>query len=62
MMADWRPNRDVFVDWPGRWDKAFKPGLSRLKRDVWYAYFETRNFKRSSVDNIRNTKIVNIAW
>jgi len=38
MLADWMPNRDFLVDWPGRRDKAFIPGLSRLKRDVWYAY------------------------
>ena len=31
-------NRDFLADWPGRQDKALKPGLSRLKRDVWYAY------------------------
>jgi len=31
------PNRDVLVDWPGCRDKAFKPGLSRPKLDVWYA-------------------------
>jgi len=31
-------NRDFLADWPGRRDKALKPGLSRLKRDVWYAY------------------------
>jgi len=30
-------NRDFLDDWPGRRDKAFKPGLSRLKRDIWYA-------------------------
>jgi len=24
------PNRDFSVDQPGRWNKAFKPGLSRL--------------------------------
>jgi len=36
--AEWMLNRDFLVDWPGRRDKAFKPGLSRLKRDVWYAY------------------------
>jgi len=34
-MADWRPNRDFLVGWPGYRDKAFKPGLSRLKRDIW---------------------------
>ena len=28
MLADWMPNRDFLVDWPGRRDKAFKPGLS----------------------------------
>jgi len=31
-------NREFLVDSPGRRDKAFKPGLSRLKRDIWYAY------------------------
>jgi len=29
------PNRDFLIDQPGRRDKAFKPGLSRLKQDVW---------------------------
>ena len=32
------PTRGFLVDWPGRRDKAFKPVLSQLKRDVWYAY------------------------
>jgi len=31
-------NRDFLADWPGRRDKTLKPGLSHLKRDVWYAY------------------------
>jgi len=35
MLPDWMPNRDFLVDQPGRRDKAFKPGLSRLKQDVW---------------------------
>jgi len=35
--ADWMLNRDFLVDWLGRRDNAIKPGLSRLKRDVWYA-------------------------
>jgi len=34
MIADWIPNRDFFLDWPGRRDKDFKPGLSWLKRDL----------------------------
>jgi len=38
ILADWMPNRDFMVDWPERQEKAFEPGLSRLKRDVWYAY------------------------
>jgi len=38
ILADWMQNRDVLVDWPGRRDRAFKPGLSRLKWDVRYAY------------------------
>jgi len=38
MLAGWMPNLDVLVDWPGRRDKVFKPGLSRLKQDLWYAY------------------------
>ena len=42
MLADWMPNRDFLVDWPERRDKAVKPGLSRLKRDVWYAYYQGR--------------------
>jgi len=29
------PNRNLLVDQAGRRDKAFKPGLSRLKQDVW---------------------------
>jgi len=29
------PNRDFLIDQPGRRDKAFKPGLSRLQQDVW---------------------------
>jgi len=29
------PNRDFLIDQPERWDKAFKPGLSRLQQDVW---------------------------
>jgi len=29
------PKRGFLVDWPGRRGKALKPGLSRLKRDVW---------------------------
>ena len=35
-LADWMRDRDFLADWPGRRDKALKPGLSRLKRDVWY--------------------------
>jgi len=35
MLPDWMPNRDFLVDQTGRRDKAFKPGLSRLKQDVW---------------------------
>jgi len=31
-------NRDFLADGPGLRDKALKPGLSRLNRDVWYAY------------------------
>jgi len=38
MLADLMRNRDFLADWPGRRDKALKPGLSRLKRDIWYAY------------------------
>jgi len=37
ILADSMPNQDFLVDWPGRRDKAFKLGLSLLKRDVWYA-------------------------
>jgi len=37
MLVDLMRNRDFLADWPGRWDKALKPGLSWLKRDVWYA-------------------------
>jgi len=39
MMADCMLNRNFLGDWPGCRDKAFKPGLSRLKRDVWCADF-----------------------
>jgi len=35
MLPDWMPNRDFSVDQPGRQDKAFKRGLSRLQQDVW---------------------------
>ena len=35
MLLDWMPNWDFLVDQPGRRDKAFKPGLSQLKQDVW---------------------------
>jgi len=35
MLPDWMPNREILVDQSGRRDKAFKPGLSRLKQDVW---------------------------
>jgi len=35
MLPDWMPNRDFLVDQPGRRDKAFTPGLSLLKQDVW---------------------------
>jgi len=38
MLADWMPNRDVLVDWPGHRDKAVKPGQSQLKRDVCLCY------------------------
>jgi len=31
MLTDWMPNRDFLIDWPG---------LSRQKRDVWYAYLK----------------------
>jgi len=33
ILSDWMSNRDFLVDWSGRRDKAFKPGLSRLKRE-----------------------------
>ena len=38
ILADWMPNKHFLVDYPGPLNKAFKPGLSRLKRDVCYAY------------------------
>jgi len=31
-------NQEFLVDSPGRRDKAFKPGLFLLKREVCYAY------------------------
>jgi len=39
MPDNWMPNREFLVDWQGRRDIAFKLGLSRLKRDVWYACY-----------------------
>ena len=35
MLPDWIPNQDFLVDQAGRRYKAFKPGLSGLKQDVW---------------------------
>jgi len=29
------PYQDFLFDQPGHWNKAFKPGLSRLKQDIW---------------------------
>jgi len=34
-LPDWMPYRDFLFDQPGHRVKAFKPGLSRLKQDVW---------------------------
>ena len=31
ILADWLPNRDIFVDWPGRRDKALKTGTVPAK-------------------------------
>jgi len=36
--TDWMLNQEFLVDSPGRRDKAFKPGLFLLKREVCYAY------------------------
>jgi len=36
-MDDWMPNWNFLVDWPGRQDRAFKPELSQLKRDIQYS-------------------------
>jgi len=35
MLPDCMPNHDFLVAQAGRQDKTFKPGLSRLKQDVW---------------------------
>jgi len=31
ILADWMPNRNILVDWPGRWDKALKTGTVPAK-------------------------------
>jgi len=38
MLADWMPNRSFLVEWPRRRDKVFKLEMSRVKRNVWFAY------------------------
>ena len=48
-MPDWMQNRNYLVDWPERRDKAFKPGLSQLKREEWYGYLSISLLERRSV-------------